>query len=100
MNPIAHFNNVLAGMLQNVGDRRPDVCRLRGQGRKEVCHVKVGGGQNRRMNEPGTAERVDEKPFVGEKEQNGTGKHGEGTSVLLSKAAKAAIEKGGQHENL
>src|SRR5213080_2562236 len=100
MNAIGHFNNVLAGMLENVCRGSPDVCHLRGQGGKEVRYVKIGGGQDRRMNEPRPAERVDEKPFVGEKEQNRTGKHGERASVFLSKPAKAAIEKGGQHEDL
>src|SRR5205085_2037106 len=100
MDAIAHFNNVLAGMLQNVGHESPDVCHLRGQGRKEVHYVKIGRGQDRRMNEPRPAECVDEEPLVGEKEQNGTSKHGEGTSVLLSKPAKAAVEKRGQHQDL
>src|SRR5438045_9788591 len=100
MNAIAHFNHVLAGMLQNVGHERPDVCHLGGQGGEEVGYVKVGGGQDCGMNKPWSAECVDEEPFVGEEEQNWTGEHSERARVLSPEPAKAAIEKGGQHEDL
>src|SRR5205814_447894 len=100
MNAIAHLNNVLAGMLQNVGHERPDVCHLGGQGGEEVGYVKVGGGQDRGMNEPGAAQRVDEEPLVGEEEQNGTGEHSERARVLSPEPAKAAIEQRGYHEDL
>ena len=73
---------------------------LRGQRRHDIGDVKVGGGQDCRMNKPGIAERVGEKPLIGEKERDRLGEHGEGADFLSLEPSKANLASLKNHEKL